>query len=174
MLRQNDPEGRWVNGSLGHIEKMTDDTLSILLLNGREVAVSQAEFTLLDADGEPVVTARNFPVSLAWAVTIHKAQGTTLDKALVDLRNLWEPGQAYVAVSRVRSTEGLFLEGWTPTSISSTRWCLRSCGTCGCWRRCRTCIATCCRIWRRRWTTRWSPGEMGNLIAKSSYFNLLR
>ena len=50
-------------------------------------------------------------------MTIHKAQGMTLDKIMVDLRNLWEPGQAYVALSRVKTGKGLFLSGWTPRSI---------------------------------------------------------
>ncbi len=119
MIRQNDPEGRWVNGSLGHVEKISDECLWIKLLNKREVEVKKVIFTLLDAEGKPVVTAENFPVTLAWAFTIHKAQGTTLDQAWVDLRRLWEPGQAYVALSRVRTSAGLFLEGWDTRSIVS-------------------------------------------------------
>lgn len=117
MLRQNDPDGDWVNGSLGHITQITDHELSIELLEGDKIRVKPVEFTLLNADGNPVVTAKNFPVSLAWAVTIHKAQGTTLDKALLNLKYLWEPGQAYVALSRLKSSDGLFLEGWSPSSI---------------------------------------------------------
>jgi ATP-dependent exoDNAse (exonuclease V) alpha subunit len=74
MLRMNDPERQWVNGSTGHIRKITDEKLFITLLKGKEIEVEKNDFTLLDADGTPVVTARNFPVSLAWAVTIHKAQ----------------------------------------------------------------------------------------------------
>jgi ATP-dependent exoDNAse (exonuclease V) alpha subunit len=119
MLRQNDPAGRWVNGSLGRIENMTDSLLKIGLENGKLVEVEKAEFTLLNADGLPVVSAENFPVTLAWAMTIHKSQGTTLDAMLVDLRRIWEPGQAYVALSRVRNPEGLFIEGWRPESIFS-------------------------------------------------------
>ncbi|MEK6580487.1 MAG: helicase C-terminal domain-containing protein, partial [Bdellovibrionota bacterium] len=56
---------------------------------------------------------------LAWAFTIHKAQGTTLDRARIDLRRLWEPGQAYVALSRVKSPKGLTIEGWDRSSIVS-------------------------------------------------------
>ena len=117
MLRQNDPERRWVNGSLGHIVEMDDEKLGITLLKGREIQLEKADFTLLDADGTPVVTARNFPISLAWAVTIHKAQGSTLDKIWVDIRRLWEPGQAYVALSRVTDPDGLWIEGWDARSI---------------------------------------------------------
>jgi ATP-dependent DNA helicase PIF1 len=121
MLRQNDPEGQWVNGSLGYIRRMTDTYLTIELHQGHTVKVETVDFKLLDADGNPVVTARNFPITLAWAVTIHKAQGTTLDQALVDLRRLWEPGQAYVALSRVRTPESLWIEGWAPSSILADR-----------------------------------------------------
>ncbi len=117
MLRQNDPERRWVNGSLGHVKTVADDKLVIQLLKGRIVEVEKAVFTLLDADGTPVVTAENFPISLAWAVTIHKAQGSTLDKIWVDIRRLWEPGQAYVALSRVTDPGELWVEGWDARSI---------------------------------------------------------
>ena len=117
MLRQNDPAGHWVNGSLGHIRKMKELELTIELMEGRIVKVARTDFTLLDAEGHPVVTASNFPVTLAWAITIHKAQGTTLQKCRMDLRRLWEPGQAYVALSRMQSSDGLFLEGWGPESI---------------------------------------------------------
>lgn len=121
MIRQNDPAGRWVNGSLGRIEKISDPFLKIRLESGSLIELEKADFTLLDADGEPVVNARNFPVTLAWAMTIHKAQGTTLDKMQVDLRKIWEPGQAYVALSRVRRPQGLFVEGWSPRSIFCDR-----------------------------------------------------
>jgi ATP-dependent exoDNAse (exonuclease V) alpha subunit len=121
MLRLNDPEGRWVNGTTGVIRNISDESLSFELLSGRNegetFALSQAEFTLLNADGAAVVTAKNFPVSLAWAMTVHKAQGTTLDRMRVDLRNIWEPGQAYVALSRAKRPDGLFIEGWSPSAI---------------------------------------------------------
>lgn len=118
MLRQNDPAGDYVNGSLGHITKISEESLSIRLLrNGETVTIEQAEFTLLNADGQPVVKARNFPVSLAWAITIHKAQGATIDRIYVDLKRAWEPGQAYVALSRARSPNGIYVNGWNPSSI---------------------------------------------------------
>jgi len=117
MLRQNDPMQRWVNGSLGHILNIEENKLKIKLLNGRVIEISQASFSMLDAEGKEVAAARNFPISLAWAVTIHKSQGATLDKAIVSLRELWEPGQAYVAISRVRSSEALMISGWDERSI---------------------------------------------------------
>lgn len=118
MLRQNDPQGAYVNGSLGHIVDGSNNVLRIKLMRkGEEIEVERTSFTLLNADGEPVVVARNFPVNLAWAMTIHKAQGATLDRVNVELTHAWEPGQAYVAVSRVRSADGLFIQGWRPGAI---------------------------------------------------------
>jgi ATP-dependent DNA helicase PIF1 len=121
MIRQNDPVGRFVNGSLGRIQKISDESLKIKLDGGRTIELEKAEFTLLDADGKIVVSAINFPITLAWAMTIHKAQGATLDQMHVDLRKIWEPGQAYVALSRVRRPEGLFIEGWSKNAIFCDR-----------------------------------------------------
>lgn len=119
MLRKNDQseDARYVNGSLGHVTFIEDDTLYISLLSGDDVEIGKEIFTSLDGDGTPVATATNFPVTLAWATTIHKAQGASLDRMTVDLSALWEPGQAYVALSRVRSPEGLRIERWTGGSI---------------------------------------------------------
>ncbi|MDD4319575.1 MAG: AAA family ATPase [Candidatus Peribacteraceae bacterium] len=119
MLRKNDPMGRmqYVNGSLGHLKRIGPDTLTISLLTGDDVEVEKAVFGVLDGNGNEVASAWNFPVNLAWASTIHKSQGATLDRIMVDLSSLWEPGQAYVALSRVRSSGGLFIERWNPGSI---------------------------------------------------------
>jgi ATP-dependent DNA helicase PIF1 len=117
VIRQNDPDGKWVNGSTGHLTEITPTSLSIELANGRNIMLEQATFQMLDAEGTPVASATNFPVNLAYAMTVHKAQGATLDKMMVDLRGLWEPGQAYVALSRARSAKGLYIEGWNPRSI---------------------------------------------------------
>jgi len=117
MIRQNDPRGAWVNGSLGHILNIKDDALSIKLLSGGIAEINKSNFSQLDAEGNEAANAKNFPITLAWAVTIHKSQGATLDKAVVSLRGLWEPGQAYVAVSRVRSSEDLLISGWDEKSI---------------------------------------------------------
>ncbi len=120
MMRQNDPKQRWVNGSLGYLEEIIDDKLLIRLVhNDRFVALEKATFSMLDAEGEVIAAIRNFPVSLAYAATIHKAQGLTLDAAVVDVSSLWEPGQAYVALSRVTHTEGLYIHNWDRRSIKA-------------------------------------------------------
>jgi ATP-dependent DNA helicase PIF1 len=119
MMRKNDVslERLYVNGSLGTVTNITDDVLSVSLMSGENIEVEKQKFSYLDGSGTEVMSAWNFPVTLAWATTIHKAQGASLDKMIVDLSSLWEPGQAYVALSRVRSANGLFIERWNPGSI---------------------------------------------------------
>lgn len=119
MLRQNDPQGRWVNGSTGHVEKIKPTAITIRLLNGRLIEIEKTSFSLMDAEGDTVAAAVNFPLSLAWASTIHKAQGATLDRMMVNLANLWEPGQAYVALSRLTSGADLSIERWDARSIKT-------------------------------------------------------
>ncbi len=119
MMRKNDisPDMLYVNGSLGHIVEIEEETLHIALLSGETIEVAPQQFTTLNGDGKPVAAAWNFPVTLAWATTIHKAQGASLDRMVVDLAALWEPGQAYVALSRVRSAAGLMIRQWHPSCI---------------------------------------------------------
>ncbi len=118
MIRVNDPQYRFVNGSLGVIKDIDDDVLTVeLKRRGRLVEIKPMSFSILDSEGEPLATAKNFPVNLAYATTIHKAQGATLDEMVTDLRRLWEPGHAYVALSRLRSGSGLTLVGWDESSI---------------------------------------------------------
>jgi ATP-dependent DNA helicase PIF1 len=117
MFRQNDPMGRWANGTLGRIVECDDGELLVKLLKGRTVSVMPSSFRMLDGAGNELATVKNFPINLAYAVTIHKAQGATLDRVQVRLQNLWEPGQAYVALSRVRSSDDLFIDGWDVRSI---------------------------------------------------------
>jgi ATP-dependent DNA helicase PIF1 len=81
------------------------------------VNVEKTTFSLQDAEGNVNATVIQFPLNLAYATTIHKSQGSTLDELWCDLRSLWEPGQAYVALSRLRTAEGLKLVGWNPRSI---------------------------------------------------------
>lgn len=119
MLRQNDPKQRWVNGSTGYIRKISKTEISIELLNGRMIKIEPMSFSLLDAEGVPTAAVTNFPISLAYAATIHKAQGMTLDRLMVNLNALWEPGQAYVALSRIVDPVHLRVEAWQQKSIKA-------------------------------------------------------
>ncbi|MCF7844637.1 MAG: AAA family ATPase [Kiritimatiellales bacterium] len=119
MLRKNDMSFpyKYVNGSLGTITGITDDQINIHLLKGNSITLEPQTFSLLDGNGKERASAVNFPISLAWATTIHKAQGASIDRLLVNISNLWESGHAYVALSRATSEEGLFIENWEPQSI---------------------------------------------------------
>nr|BFD61000.1 hypothetical protein CKG001_31070 [Bdellovibrio sp. CKG001]BFD64415.1 hypothetical protein BdHM001_30960 [Bdellovibrio sp. HM001] len=117
MFLQNDPQRRWVNGTRGTVTDITSDQVTVRKERGREVQVSKSSFALQDAEGMVMAQVEQFPLTLAYATTIHKSQGATLDDLWCDLSQLWEPGQAYVALSRLRSAEGLHLIGWNPRSI---------------------------------------------------------
>lgn len=97
------------NGEVGTVTGWTTNQVRIRLDNGRELDVEAHEWTL-DPTLRDSAVFRQIPLRLAWASTIHKSQGLTLDEALVDIRAAREPGQAYVAISRVRSLRGLHLK----------------------------------------------------------------
>lgn len=102
----------WVNGSTGEVVDMTDSEVRVRLdANGKVVTVGWTVEEISDADGLPLVTVRQIPILLAWSMTIHKAQGMTLDRVGIDLRGHFEFGQTYVALSRCRYLDGLFLVG---------------------------------------------------------------
>lgn len=118
IFLQNDPQMRWVNGTQGVVIKIETDKIQIRKdRGGREVTVDKTSFAYQDAEGNVVASVIQFPLTLAYATTIHKSQGATLDDLWCDLSRLWEPGQAYVALSRLRTSEGLKLIGWKPSSV---------------------------------------------------------
>lgn len=117
MFVQNDPQKRWVNGTRGYVTEIEGDKIKVSKEKGRIVTVDRSSFMYQDADGKVLATVLQFPLVLAYATTIHKSQGATLDEIWCDLGTLWEPGHAYVALSRLRSSRGLHLIRWNPGSI---------------------------------------------------------
>ena len=100
------------NGDMGEVTGWDPTAICVTLDNGRELNVEPHEWEFDPTTDGKTGTFVQFPLRLAWACTIHKSQGLTLDRALIDIRAAREPGQAYVAVSRVKSLAGLHLKDW--------------------------------------------------------------
>jgi len=115
MMVTNDVNRRWVNGTLGIISGLKDDSVKVTI-NGVEYEVTEHEFEIQEAiykngqiSYETVLKVQQIPVVLAYATTIHKSQGMTYQKIACDITDCFSPGQVYVALSRCTSLNGLYM-----------------------------------------------------------------
>ncbi len=118
MFTKNDPDGRFVNGTLGVISdfSLEDGFPVVTTKGGLTVFTKPAEWKV--AEDETVKAGiEQVPLRLAWAITVHKSQGMSLDAAVMDLSHAFEYGQGYVALSRVRTLDGLHLLGWNERAL---------------------------------------------------------
>lgn len=106
-----------VNGSRGVVVSLEDNSVEVKFLNGIVVSISSHNWIWEEDD--IILTKSQLPLVVAYSMTIHKTQSQTLDCVILDLRNVFEYGQAYAALSRVRSLEGLELKGLIPSKIKA-------------------------------------------------------
>lgn len=123
MIRKNFGGGI-VNGTLAHVKEFKkidgEDSLTLELLRGGIVHLGKCRFEWLDSNGYSLASAYNFPISVAYACTIHKAQGASIDSVICDIENVWDSGQAYVALSRAKDPKQLYIEHWRQDSIHAS------------------------------------------------------
>lgn len=115
MMTKNDIGKRWVNGTLAIVSKLSNNNITVTI-NGFQYDVTRESFETKEAtyqDGKihysTILEAYQFPMMLAYAITIHKSQGTTYQKIACDISNCFSSGQAYVALSRCTTFDGLHL-----------------------------------------------------------------
>lgn len=126
MFIKNDPERRFINGTLGEVKSIDKNSIAVRLTeSGTVIDVEPMEWQniryQLDEESKEISSKqigrfKQYPLKAAWAITVHKSQGLTFDKAIIDVHAAFSPGQAYVALSRCRTLDGLVLS--SPVSAS--------------------------------------------------------
>lgn len=116
MFTKNNPDKGFVNGTTGTVVEFKYDTPRVKVANGMIIDVEPMDWSVHD-QGKILASITQIPLRLAWAITIHKSQGMSLDAAIMDLSQVFEYGQGYVALSRVRTLSGLHVIGYNDRSL---------------------------------------------------------
>ena len=119
LLINKDIERNLINGSRGIVTGFTNNSIPLVKFNNSNepIPIDYYTWEIEDTEG---MTQKQIPLKLAYALTVHKAQGATLDSALIDIsQNIFECGQAYVALSRVKSLESLYVWDINPNAFKA-------------------------------------------------------
>lgn len=119
MCTKNNGAGGYVNGTLGVVIDFAKPSGEPIIetRDGREILIAKNDW-VIEENGKIKAKISQIPLRLAWAITIHKSQGMSMDAAAIDLSKTFEFGQGYVALSRVRSLSGLTLLGWSENATA--------------------------------------------------------
>ncbi|MES2986046.1 MAG: PIF1 family DEAD/DEAH box helicase [Patescibacteria group bacterium] len=116
MFTKNNPDKGFVNGTTGTLVEFHYDVPRVKVANGMTIDVEPMDWSIQD-QGKILASITQIPLRLAWAITIHKSQGMSLDAAIMDLSQVFEYGQGYVALSRVRTLDGLHVIGYNDRAL---------------------------------------------------------
>ncbi len=116
MFVKNNFEAWYANGSIGHVTGKFEGLPIVELLDGTRIIADWVDWSI-EENGKIKASISQIPLRLAWAITVHKSQGMTLDSAVMDLRDAFVAGQWYVALSRVRSLSWLILKWINSTAL---------------------------------------------------------
>lgn len=118
MFTKNNPSLGFANGTLGEVIGFDSDTdvPVVRTKQHKEILVEAVDWSI-NENGKVIASISQIPLRLAWAITVHKSQGMSLDSAVMDLGSVFEYGQGYVALSRVRRLSGLHILGWNQKSF---------------------------------------------------------
>lgn len=116
LIKNLDVSSGLINGALGVVQDLNSYYVKVLFDNGTTCNIESHSWEL-DLDGS-VVTATQYPLIIAYAITVHKSQSITLDSAIMELDNLFCDHQVYTALSRLKSLDGLYLKSFNPSKIT--------------------------------------------------------
>ncbi len=118
MFVKNNYDMNYVNGTLGKVVGYSYDDMPIIeLKDGKRITAEPESWSMEDDMGKTLASYNQIPIRLAWAITVHKSQGMTLERAEVDLSRTFEKGQGYVALSRLKDLNGLKLLGFNDIAL---------------------------------------------------------